>query len=71
MEAKTKKMAAVESVIKKEAKPCAKVVIDSFVPSQIWNNPLLAWNSTEFGGLKSINVSPKKVWLPDIVLYEK
>ncbi|KAM7450867.1 hypothetical protein ABFA07_001558 [Porites harrisoni] len=37
---------------------------------QIWFNPLLAWNSSEFGGLKTINVSPKKVWLPDIVLYE-
>lgn len=42
-----------------------------FLIPQIWFNPLLAWNSSEFGGLKTINVSPKKVWLPDIVLYEK
>lgn len=37
---------------------------------QIWNNPLLAWNSSEFGGLTTINVAPKNVWLPDLVLYE-
>ena len=42
-----------------------------FLIPQIWFNPLLTWNSSEFGGLKTINVSPKKVWLPDIVLYEK
>lgn len=42
-----------------------------FICPQIWNNPLLAWNSTEYGGLTTINVAPKNVWLPDIVLYEK
>ncbi|KAK3727962.1 hypothetical protein QZH41_015910, partial [Actinostola sp. cb2023] len=37
---------------------------------QTWFNPHLSWNVTEFGGLKTINVSPKNVWLPDIVLYD-
>ncbi|XP_031551820.1 ligand-gated ion channel 4-like, partial [Actinia tenebrosa] len=36
---------------------------------QIWNNPFLRWNSTYYGGIKSINVSPKQVWKPDLVLY--
>ena len=42
-----------------------------FICPQIWYNPLLAWNSSEYGGLTAINVAPKNVWLPDIVLYEK
>ena len=46
-------------------------VIELFFYGQIWHNPLLKWNSSKFGGLESINVSPRKVWLPDIVLYEK
>ncbi|XP_048583820.1 neuronal acetylcholine receptor subunit alpha-9-like isoform X2 [Nematostella vectensis] len=37
---------------------------------QIWYNPLLTWNVTEYGGLKTINVSPTIIWLPDIVLYD-
>lgn len=38
---------------------------------QTWNNPHLSWNSTKYGGLKTININPKLVWLPDIVLYDK
>jgi len=36
---------------------------------QVWHNPILAWNNTKFKSIKSINVRPKKLWLPDIVLY--
>ncbi|PFX29873.1 neuronal acetylcholine receptor subunit alpha-3-like isoform X1 [Stylophora pistillata] len=36
---------------------------------QKWNNHLLRWNASHYGGIKSINVDPKLVWLPDIVLY--
>lgn len=39
--------------------------------SQKWNNHLLRWNASHYGGIKSINVDPKMVWLPDIVLYNK
>ena len=34
-----------------------------------WKNSFLTWNSSEFGGIKSINVDPEMVWLPDIELY--
>lgn len=47
-----------------------QILISSAWVRQIWHNPLLKWNSSKFGGLESINVSPRKVWLPDIVLYE-
>lgn len=36
---------------------------------QIWNNPSLSWNESEFGGIKRIYVEPKRVWVPDILLY--
>ncbi|KAI6179402.1 hypothetical protein M3Y98_00606500 [Aphelenchoides besseyi] len=31
----------------------------------------MTWNPTHYGGLKEIRVSPDKVWLPDIVLFNK
>ncbi|XP_031561605.1 neuronal acetylcholine receptor subunit alpha-3-like [Actinia tenebrosa] len=34
-----------------------------------WKNEMFKWNPEEFGGLKSINVEPSKVWVPDITLY--
>ncbi|KXJ28794.1 neuronal acetylcholine receptor subunit alpha-10 [Exaiptasia diaphana] len=36
---------------------------------QFWSNPFLRWNSTKFGGVTFINISPKLVWKPDIVMY--
>ena len=33
-----------------------------------WYNQLLTWNKDDFGGIESINVEPKMIWLPDIVL---
>eukprot|EP00795_Rhopilema_esculentum_P005971 gene5971-11332_t len=36
---------------------------------QKWKNPLLAWDPSRFNNISSINVRPKKLWLPDIVLY--
>ena len=38
---------------------------------QTWHNPLLTWNASEFGDIKTINVDPKKVWKPDLYLYNK
>ena len=32
---------------------------------------MLTWNKDDFGGIQKINVDPAKVWLPDIVLYNK
>ncbi|XP_078356474.1 neuronal acetylcholine receptor subunit alpha-10-like [Oculina patagonica] len=36
---------------------------------QVWNNPFLVWNESDFGGIKSINVEASTVWTPDIYLY--
>lgn len=36
-----------------------------------WRNPLLQWNASEYGGIKSIQTSADKVWVPDILMYYK
>ncbi|XP_074613185.1 neuronal acetylcholine receptor subunit alpha-10-like [Acropora palmata] len=36
---------------------------------QGWNNPLLIWNASHYGGIDEINVDSSRVWVPDIVLY--
>ena len=38
---------------------------------QEWHNPYLMWNGSNFGGINAINVDAKKVWKPDIFLYNK
>lgn len=39
--------------------------------SKKWHNPLLQWNASEYGGIKSIQTSADKVWVPDILMYYK
>ncbi|CAH3144231.1 unnamed protein product [Pocillopora meandrina] len=46
-----------------------QVLVSNVWIRQKWNNHLLRWNASHYGGIKSINVDPKMVWLPDIVLY--
>lgn len=36
---------------------------------QIWRNPFLSWKPENYSGIKAINVDPKLVWKPDLVLY--
>ncbi|KAK2147143.1 hypothetical protein LSH36_568g03027 [Paralvinella palmiformis] len=36
---------------------------------QHWTDPHLAWNMSEYGGLKTIRIPSKRLWVPDIVLY--
>ncbi|KAK3731506.1 hypothetical protein QZH41_008534, partial [Actinostola sp. cb2023] len=36
---------------------------------QSWNNPYFTWNVSEYGGLTSIIVDSRKIWLPDFALY--
>lgn len=38
---------------------------------QYWSDFRLKWNSSAYGGIKSFVTSSKKVWLPDITLYNK
>uniref|UniRef100_A0A914GSF3 Uncharacterized protein n=1 Tax=Globodera rostochiensis TaxID=31243 RepID=A0A914GSF3_GLORO len=34
-----------------------------------WHDFQLKWNPVNYGGIKELRVSPEKVWLPDIVLF--
>lgn len=38
---------------------------------QFWTNHRLSWNPNDFGGVKSVHVEPKLIWVPDVVLYNK
>eukprot|EP00794_Sanderia_malayensis_P012868 gene12868-14193_t len=46
-----------------------QMMISSIWVRQHWNNTHLAWDPEDYGNVTTINVDPKKVWLPDIVLY--
>lgn len=36
---------------------------------QRWTNPFLRWEPADYGGIEYINVDPKLIWKPDIILY--
>ncbi|XP_048577800.1 neuronal acetylcholine receptor subunit alpha-7 isoform X2 [Nematostella vectensis] len=36
---------------------------------QKWENPLVAWNKSEYGGIVQVNLDPSTLWKPDIYLY--
>ena len=36
-----------------------------------WVNPLLRWNVSDFQGIEKLHVEPRRVWVPDIHLYNK
>ena len=38
---------------------------------QQWMNSDLTWNEADYNGTKVIHVSPRKVWAPDIILYNR
>ena len=38
---------------------------------QEWNDKLLSWNPDDFNGIQRIRIPCDKIWLPDIVLYNK
>ena len=42
--------------------------INAFI-RQAWSNPALVWDPKQYGGIKRINVSPDKTWIPDIHAY--
>ena len=39
--------------------------------SQEWTDYRLAWNSSYYEGVNILRIPAKRVWLPDIVLYNK
>ncbi|CAG0923505.1 unnamed protein product, partial [Notodromas monacha] len=34
-----------------------------------WVDPFLAWDPEDFANITSTNLDPKKIWLPDVILY--
>ena len=38
---------------------------------QEWNDYKLKWNPNDYGGVKTLYVPSERIWLPDIVLYNK
>ena len=36
---------------------------------QRWVDEYLTWDPSDFGGVKSVRLSPNRVWIPDIMLY--
>ncbi|XP_067670105.1 neuronal acetylcholine receptor subunit alpha-10-like [Haliotis asinina] len=37
--------------------------------AQLWQDPRLAWNASEYGGMSMIRLPVDKLWIPDIVPY--
>ena len=36
-----------------------------------WHDYHMKWHPEDYGGIESIRVPPDKVWIPDIVLFNK
>ncbi|XP_064596213.1 neuronal acetylcholine receptor subunit alpha-10-like [Liolophura sinensis] len=34
-----------------------------------WVDSYLKWNSSEYGGIKDVYIQPKRIWIPDVTLY--
>lgn len=41
------------------------------LPAQEWTDNRLAWNSSRYEGVNILRIPAKRIWLPDIVLYNK
>lgn len=39
--------------------------------AQEWTDYRLAWNSSRYEGVNILRIPAKRIWLPDIVLYNK
>ena len=38
---------------------------------QKWTDYNLAWNVSEYGGIKSVRIPPMLLWKPDILMYNR
>ena len=43
----------------------------SHIIFQNWKNPLLTWNPPDYGDIKEVDLPPDRLWVPDIILYNK
>lgn len=46
-------------------------VTTALLCTQCWTDYRLAWNSSRYEGVNILRIPAKRVWLPDIVLYNK
>ena len=37
----------------------------------VWDDYQLSWNETEYGGVDSVVIQPRNLWIPDILLYNR
>ena len=40
-------------------------------PPQEWEDYQLTWDPLQFGGIKSVRMDPRRVWTPDLLLYNR
>ncbi|XP_046847523.1 acetylcholine receptor subunit alpha-type acr-16-like isoform X3 [Xenia sp. Carnegie-2017] len=38
---------------------------------QVWNDHRLTWNSSDYAGIKQLHVDSKKIWVPDLKVYNE
>lgn len=38
---------------------------------QHWYDPHLTWNETDYGNLTNLRIPSTRVWIPDVVLYNR
>ena len=43
----------------------------SFFFHQVWYNAFLTWNKTKYCNISRIQLDPKLIWKPDVVLYNR
>ena len=37
----------------------------------VWNDYQMGWNTSEYGGVESVVIHPRNLWIPDILLYNR
>ena len=38
---------------------------------QLWLNSDLTWNEADYNSTNVVHVNPKRIWAPDIILYNR
>jgi hypothetical protein len=38
---------------------------------QNWTDYNLAWNKSEYGDVENVRIHPKKLWVPDLLMYNR
>lgn len=47
------------------------IVIGEILFTQEWKDEKLTWDTGEYNGLEMMRIPCRKLWLPDIVLYNR